>query len=293
VRFWNLRRSQKVVLVGIVTRNRAALLRRAIESCLNQSYPRLKVAVLDDGSKDNTWQLRSSYPGVYWTRWERSQGLMRARNHLMSTTDAEFYLSLDDDAWFVNGDEVELAAEYMDANPTLGAVAFDILSPDRPLRRVRSNPVRTHLFVGCGHMLRVSAARECGFYVQSPGLYGSEEKDLCIRLLDREWEIHSLPGVQVWHEKTDIARDIAAQYRSGVCNDLAFAVRRCPFPLVLGVLPLKIINHLRFSLNKDLLSSYWGGIQLFLNHLPRICRARGAVRTRTFLDFMTLTHQIK
>lgn len=277
--------SATTVLVGIVTRNRAALLTRAVESSLSQNYPLLKVAVLDDGSEDNTWQLRFRYPAVNWSHWTLSKGLMRARNYLMRSTDAEFYLSLDDDAWFINGDEISLAVKYIQENPRVGAVAFDILSPDRPLRTLRSKPVPTHLFFGCGHLLRISAAQECGFYVQSPGLYGSEEMDLCVRLLDRNWEIHFLPGVQIWHDKTTIARDIAGQYRSGVCNDLAFAVRRCPFPLLLGILAVKLINHLRFSTCKGLLNSYFGGLRLFLSALPDIWRSRGTVRTRTFLDF--------
>src|SRR5437879_3708596 len=97
------------VLVGIVTCNRAAVLPKAIESALSQGYPRLRVAVLDDGSEDNTSQLRSKYPAAHWTHWDRSRGYLEARNYLMRSTDAVFYLSLDDDAWFVNGDEISLA----------------------------------------------------------------------------------------------------------------------------------------------------------------------------------------
>jgi hypothetical protein len=93
----------------------------------------------------------------------------------------------------------------MEMNPKVAAVAFDILSPDRKKATLRSEPRPTHMFIDCGHILRISAVRECGFYVPGPGFYGSEEMDLCLRLLDRNWEIHFLPGVHIWHDKTTVA----------------------------------------------------------------------------------------
>ena len=99
------------VLVGIVTRNRSEILPDAIESALSQNCPRVEVAVLDDGSQDRTFELRHKYRGVQWYRWSSSRGYLEARNHLMRHTDAEFYLSLDDDARFVTGDEISVAVK--------------------------------------------------------------------------------------------------------------------------------------------------------------------------------------
>jgi GT2 family glycosyltransferase len=274
------------VLVGIVTHNRHRVLPKAIESALRQTYPRVRVAVLDDGSEDDTPQLRSRYPSVTWIRWEQSRGYLEARNHLMRDSNADFYLSLDDDAWFINGDEISIAVRHMEANPKVAAAAFDILSPDREKASPRSEPRPTHLFIGCGHLLRTSALRECGFYVPGPGQYGSEEMDLCIRLLDGNWEIHFLPGVNVWHDKTSIARDNAAQYRSLVSNDLAFAARRCPFPLVLGIIPVKVINHLRFSAANHMLKSCFAGFGLFFSCAPEIWTSRAPVHAQAFVEFI-------
>jgi GT2 family glycosyltransferase len=274
------------VLVGIVTRNRYKVVTKAIESALRQRYSRLQVAVLDDGSEDETPQLRFNYPAVRWTRWERSRGYLEARNFLMRDGGADYYLSLDDDAWFMNGNEISIAMQHMETNPKVGAVAFDILSPDREKASPRMEPRPTRVFIGCGHILRISAVRECGFYVPGPGLYGSEESDLCIRLLDRNWEIHFLPGVHIWHDKTTVARDIAAQHRSGVCNDLAFAARRCPFPLVLGIMPIKVINHVRFAARNHLVRPCLAGLGLFLNCALDVLNSREPVRASTFKEFI-------
>ena len=285
--------SKGAVLIGIVTRNRSGVLPKAIESALCQGYPRLRVAVLDDGSEDETSQLRSRYPAVHWNRWERSRGYLEARNYLMRASDADFYLSLDDDAWFIDEDEVSIAVQHMEMNPRVAAAAFDILSPDRQKVSPRSHPGPAHMFIGCGHVLRMSAVRDCGFYVPGPGLYGSEEMDLCIRLLDRNWEIHFLPGVHIWHEKTTLARDIAAQHRSGVCNDLAFAARRCPFPPVFGVMPVKLINQILFSLRNHLLKSCLAGFALFFSRAFDVWRTREPVRAQTFLEFIRRAHQTR
>ena len=274
------------VLVGIVTHNRARILPKAIQSALGQNYSNLDVAVLDDGSRDETSSLQSDFPAVQWQKWESSRGYLEGRNHLMRTASADYYLSLDDDAWFLERDEVAVAIAYMEGNPRVGGVAFDILSPDRPNPAARSAPRPTSMFIGCGHVARISALRECGFYAPNPGLYGSEEKDLCLRLLDGHWDIHQLPGVHVWHDKTGVARDQAAQHRSGVCNDLVFALRRCPLPLMVAILPMKMMSHLRFAVRRQLLRPCVEGFGLFLRHALAVWQSRSPVRPETFAEFL-------
>jgi GT2 family glycosyltransferase len=280
-----------VVLVGIVTHNRVGILPKAIQSALSQTYPNLKVAVFDDGSDDGTAALRSEFPTLQWYRSEAASGYMEARNQLMRTDSVEYYLSLDDDAWFVSGDEIMVAINYLEGNPTVAAIAFDILSPDRPQPVVRAEPHPTAMFIGCGHVIRISALRETGLYTRSPGLYGSEEKDLCLRLLDHNWDTHLLPGVHVWHDYSMVARNQLKQHRSGVCNDLTFALRRCPFPLVLIVLPGKIVSHLRFAVHHRRLMPCLAGIGLFLRHVLPVWRSRRPVGMATFGEFMRRSRQ--
>jgi len=286
----NVRR-EPVVLLGIVTRNRASILPKAIQSALSQSYPRVSVAVLDDGSEDGTPGLSGVFPMVQWHRWEPPRGYMDARNQLMRTDKADYYVSLDDDAWFVGKDEVAIAIKHLETNSRVAAVAFDILSPELPGANIRCAPRPVSMFIGCGHVVRLSAVRESGFYSPSPGSYGSEEKDLCVRLLDRNWDIDFLPGVHVWHDKTILARDQATQHSSGVCNDLVFALRRCPLPLLLTIFPLKLANHLWFSVRHRLLRPCLAGIALFLDHAHAVWRSREPVRSKTFLEFVRRSHK--
>jgi len=71
------------VLVGVITRNRAGILSKALASALAQTVPHVQVAVIDDGSTDSTPELAAQFPQVIWIRRAASQGYMSARNELM------------------------------------------------------------------------------------------------------------------------------------------------------------------------------------------------------------------
>lgn len=238
---------------------------------------------MDDASSDSTPSLRYSYPEVEWVRNDSPCGLRENRNQMMQYPAVDYYVSLDDDAWFLQTDEIGLAVARMEADSNIGAIAFDVLSPDEPDLRERKVARQAFTFIGCGHILRVSAAREAGWYEASPGPYGAEEKDLCIRLMDLGYRVELLPGVHVWHDKEWTGRDWYPLHKSGVCNDLVMAGRRCPFPDLMVVIPYKILNHLRFGLrNKHLLRAGLSGLLMFFRNIPAIFRSRSPVRRAVF-----------
>ncbi len=271
------------VLIGITTRNRAAILPRALASALAQTYPDIQIAVIDDGSTDKTPDLSAHYPQVLWMRHATSLGIIESRNELMRSTDADYYLSLDDDAWFMKNDETSLAVSHLEAHPDLAGVAFDILSPDRsvPVQRGASQAVA--MFIGCGHLLRLSAVRNAGFYAPSPGTYGSEEKDLSLRLADLGLGIDLLPGLHVWHDKAWNGRDWFPLHRSGVCNELALTLRRCPLPDVLAVFPLKTASFFAYWIKRpEFFKAGLAGLWDVVKNGRSILRSRRPVKRKTF-----------
>jgi glycosyltransferase involved in cell wall biosynthesis len=278
------------VCVGIVTRDRAGILRRAVESALSQDYENKRIFIYDDASTDETTDLHSLYPQVTWRRSNQPQGYLTLRNELMRSCGAKYFVSLDDDAWFCAGNEIATAVRYLEANHDMAAAAFDILSPDRPQGTPPGAPILTNTFFGCGHIVRLSHAEAVGFYSPNPGEYGGEEKDLCIRLMNAGYEICRLPGVHVWHDKTLLARDLAAQHRSGVCNDLIFCIRRCPMPDLLWNLPGKLFNHIRFAVQKNLVIPFLKGLLLFARHLGDTWRSRDPVKRKVYREFQRRAH---
>jgi len=214
---------------------------------------------------------------------------MAARNHMMRLPGADYFVSLDDDAWFLRGDEIAVAVEVLERRPQVAAVAFDVLSPSRQDPQAREDPRLAAMFFGCGHVVRLAAVRSVGFYEVTPGSYGGEEKDLCLRLIDAGYEIVFLPGVHVWHDKTLLARDFPAQHRSGVCNDLVMTLKRSPAFLLPLALLSKIYRHFVVSWRHGLVRPFFEGFGLFLRAFPAVWRSRMPVRMATLRTFMRLS----
>ena len=239
------------VCIGIITHNRVHILQRAIESSIKQSYAYKEIIVYDDFSIDNTRKLVESYPTIKWIFADENKGYLFARNHLMKNTDADLYCSLDDNAWFLKGDELEKAVDIFKNNPNIAALAFDILSHNKTEIKQRAKPYLTNSFIGCGHILSIDKASEVGYYKKYPGLYGVEEKELCLNLISKGYDIIYLPGVHVWHDKTLTDRNLQKQHRSGVCNDLVFAFRKTPIYLLPLSLLVKTIKHIVFAIRYE------------------------------------------
>ena len=220
---------------------------------------------------------------ISWERWDRNQGYVRARNSMMLNATEDYYVSLDDDAWFLRNDEIAVAIEYLESHPKAAAVAFDILSPDRPTEMRRDKKWSVGLFIGCGHVLRLSRVKKLNGYGEFPGSYGVEEVDLCLRLINSGCEIVRLGGVHIWHDKTTTARDVARQLRSNVCNDLTLTVWRYPNKLVFQVLIWKIFSNLIFGLRRRLFTPCIMGLCDFVRTSRNAWQARSPV-SRTSIN---------
>lgn len=282
------------VLIGITSKNRVSLLPKAIESAKMQQNVDKMIAVFDDGSTDGTNLLVNNFPDVNWTLSDISKGLMFARNLFLDMSDSEYFCSLDDDAWFLNNDTLQKGLSYLEENPDVAAIGFDILSPDEPkveslfLKQIK--PIETNIYIGCGHILRVSTAKKAGGYLSSPGYYGSEEKDLCIRLIDQGYRIVKMEGLYVWHDKTNLSRDQFLQHRSGVCNDLVFMWRRTPLIFLFPAILSKLFKHIVFSVHykkANLLRPCLQGISDFFKLLFTFDIGRKAVSVGAFFKYIS------
>lgn len=271
------------VLIGITTRNRCEVLSKAILSAQQQDYPNARIMVIDDASTDATPLVQKNHPDIEWIVHNPPHGYRDNRNQMMQSEGIDYFVSLDDDAWFLRNDEISIAVARMEADLELAAIAFDILSPSDSVEQPRKSPQEGNLFIGCGHLLRISAVKKAGWYEATPGPYGAEEKDLCLRLMDLGFRIEFLPGVHVWHDKSWSGRDWGPLHKSGVCNDLVMAVRRCPLPDLFFVLPYKVLSHFRFALSKPkLIAPTFCGFLMFARHFGASVMVRRPVRRTVF-----------
>jgi glycosyltransferase involved in cell wall biosynthesis len=92
--------SAPVVSVVIPTYNRAHCLPRAIESVLSQSYDRMEIIVVNDGSTDDTQSVLAEYGNRLHVISQPNAGVSAARNAGVLASRGEIVTFLDsDDEW--------------------------------------------------------------------------------------------------------------------------------------------------------------------------------------------------
>lgn len=118
------------VSVGIVTYNRAHLLKRAVQSVLDQSYPHIEIIVSDDNSQDNTEDVvRDLSVPRNNIRYIKRTGVGMTQNFVQTLQDASgtYFLWLCDDD-YIAPNYVELCVAFLQAHPeyslTCGTTKF-------------------------------------------------------------------------------------------------------------------------------------------------------------------------
>jgi glycosyltransferase involved in cell wall biosynthesis len=89
--------SSPLVSVIVPCYNHARFLPEAIDSALAQTYPRVEVVVVNDGSPDDTAQVCRRYEGRIVYVEQQNKGLAEARNAGIRVAKGEFILPLDAD----------------------------------------------------------------------------------------------------------------------------------------------------------------------------------------------------
>jgi glycosyltransferase involved in cell wall biosynthesis len=112
---------EPLVSVIIPTYNRGNLVVQAVQSVFEQTYKKIEIIVVDDGSTDNTRDVLREYEGkidyVYQERSERS----KARNEGFRRSKGDYIAFLDsDDLW--RSMKIEKQVQVLDEKPDVGLV---------------------------------------------------------------------------------------------------------------------------------------------------------------------------
>lgn len=181
------------VTVLLPVRDQAPLLRRAMQSILQQQWHDLQLLVLDDGSQDGSGDIAAAVrdPRVVVHRSERKVGLPTILNQGLAISDSEFVARMDADDWSHPG---RLSAQigFLDSQPGVAAcgTAVTVATPDgrRHLRRyptgheaIRSRLLFENALAHPAIVLRRSALESLGL-TYHPGYPNSQDYDLWERL---------------------------------------------------------------------------------------------------------------
>jgi GT2 family glycosyltransferase len=133
------------VSVVVVSRNRAALLRRCLDSLeQSEARPTLQAIVVDNGSADGSARLDTAFPAVQFVPLPKNFGLTKALNIGWRAADAAYVLFLHDDTE-VEPLTVARLADVLDATPEAAAVCPCWLMPKAgpPRNSAVSRPMAT------------------------------------------------------------------------------------------------------------------------------------------------------
>lgn len=116
--------SQPVVSVIIPTYNRAAWVGDAIASVLGQTYPRLELLVVDDGSDDHTGEIVAAFGERVRLLRQEHAGVSAARNRGVAASQGELVAFLDSDDYWLPG-KVAAQVALLQAHPDVYACYTD------------------------------------------------------------------------------------------------------------------------------------------------------------------------
>ena len=99
-----IQREQRLVSVGLPTRNRAHLLRDALEALLNQTYKNIEYIISDNASTDGTEALLRSYalrdPRIRYIRQATDINGMENHAFVLREAKGEYFMWASDDDWW-------------------------------------------------------------------------------------------------------------------------------------------------------------------------------------------------
>jgi glycosyltransferase involved in cell wall biosynthesis len=104
------------VSVVIPTYNRAADVKRALDSVLSQTFPVIEIIVVDDGSTDNTREVVADFGEHVRYIYKQNAGLSKARNTGIQAATCDWVAFLDSDDWWFPK-KIQMQADAIKRNP--------------------------------------------------------------------------------------------------------------------------------------------------------------------------------
>jgi glycosyltransferase involved in cell wall biosynthesis len=199
-----------LVSVVIPSYNYAHFVTEAVDSALAQTYERLEIIVIDDGSTDDTLSVLAPYGDRVRYVYQENQGLSGARNTGIRAAEGELIALLDaDDAWHPH--KLELQAAYLRQHPEVGLVGASLFTDRRlcwpeigDLSGVAADTYRLEELVGkmrfgpSSAVMRRRCLDEVGLF--DPTLRCVEDRDLWVRFASR-FRVAMLHAPLLWYRQ--------------------------------------------------------------------------------------------
>ena len=293
--------SGRPVTVSITTRNRPDAVERCVRSLASIRDLVATAIVLDDAS-DPPLDVRrltraageAGIP-IEILRAETHTGTAAGKNTIARHARSPYLLSLDDDAFLVGEGAVRDALTVLQRDPGIAAVAFS--QSDEHGRRfpagqqpsASERPCYVPAFIGFACLIARQPLLEIGGYREAFVIHG-EEREVCLRWLDRGLHVVYLPDAAVAHVADAANRDGRAYVRHVMRNDCMAALYNEPLARVLAIIPYKLwsFTRMRAGLPGGDPGGLWWIVREVVKAAPAILRQRHPVRWRTLKEWRRL-----
>ena len=256
----------------------------------------VQTVVFDDGSTDGTSEaVKEQFPQIKLKRNDSSKGYMYCRNTMLNGTDAEYAISLDDDAHFISENPLDKIKTHFDENPNCGVIAFRIFWGKNLLENNFNNESHESVngFVGCGHCWRMNSWRQIPNYPEWFGFYG-EEDFASLSLFKKNWQVQYVPQIAVQHRVDLNARKSESDFVLRLRKSLSTG-----WYLYFLFMPLHVIpKKMAYSIWMQLKKVFAGNSRVFtalslaifdlLMSIPNIIKHRTGLSIAEYKSYMKL-----
>jgi glycosyltransferase involved in cell wall biosynthesis len=238
------------VSVMITTKNRSTDLARTLKVVSQLDPAPFEVLVTADGCTDDTVDIiNKTLPTARILINAKSNGSVASRDRMMREAKGELIFSLDDDSYPEQLDCLRTISMFFEENKKLAVLHFPQRSDEYPesLKLLEFPKVHaTRSFANSGAVLRRS------IYISLPGFvcdffHMYEETDYALQCIGSLHEVICTPIITIRHHYSGISRSELSNHHHLAKNEFWSTIIRCPFPLVIFMLPWRVFAQGRYA----------------------------------------------
>lgn len=285
--------NEPLVSAVIVTWNRLAEVRVALQSLVAQDYPHLEILVVDNASTDGTPEMiAGEFPQVRVLRQDHNLGCPGGRNVGVRAATGEFIFSLDDDAE-AEPAVVSTLLRHFQRDPQLAVLMPRLVDCDPAASRPELPPVPPlryrGLYTGGAALIRKAVIEAVGYF-PADYIWGVGETDFALRVLDAGYRLLVDNSVVIWHYRTPTMRDECRAFAFGYRNNIRCLWRRAPLSRALVGTVHNYLFFGRFALGRGYLPTH---LRVSLTLPAEILRNLGAHRRPVGHDAYALLYYLE